>query len=72
MAPMTNGDAILTALLSMRDATEAGFGRLEGELSRLAGRFDKLEFRVGALESRLDRFEVKVLQRFDELEPQGR
>jgi hypothetical protein len=47
---MMNGDVILTALLSLRDATEAGFERLEGEMSRLAGRFDKLEFR--AVESR--------------------
>jgi hypothetical protein len=55
---MVNGDAVLAAVLSLREATEQSFNRIEEETAR---RFD-------ALESRLDRFEVKVLQRFDDLE----
>jgi hypothetical protein len=55
---MVNGDAILAAVLSLREATEQSFNRVEDEMAR----------RFGALETRVDRFEVKVLQRFDDLE----
>jgi hypothetical protein len=69
---MINGEAILAAVLSLRDATERSFQRVEGEIARgfdgVAGRFEKLELRLGALETRLDRFEVKVLERFDALD----
>ena len=69
---MINGEAILAAVLSLRDATERSFQRLESEMVRgfgnVARRFDRLEVRVGALETRLDRFEVKVLERFDALD----
>jgi len=51
---MNNGDAILAAVLSLRDGVEQSFNRLEA--------------RVSALETRLDRFEAKMLQRFDMLE----
>lgn len=53
-----NGDVILAAVLSLREATEQSFNRIEGEMDR----------RFSALETRLDRFEVKVLHRFDDLE----
>ncbi len=55
---MMNGDVILAAVLSLREATEQSFNRIEGEMDR----------RFSALETRLDRFEVKVLHRFDDLE----
>jgi len=69
---MINGEAILAAVLSLRDATEQSFKRLEAEMSQgfagVARRLEKLEGRVDALETRFDRFEVKVLQRFDALD----
>jgi hypothetical protein len=55
---MMNGDAILAAVLSLREATEQSFNRIEDEIAR----------RFSALETRVDRFEVKVLHRFDDLE----
>jgi hypothetical protein len=55
---MNNGPAVLAAVLSLREATEQSFNRIEGEMDR----------RFSALENRLDRFEVKVLHRFDDLE----
>ena len=75
MAPMINGEAIIAAVLSLRDATEQSFKRLEAEVAGLARRLEKVELRLDALEkrfdaleTRLDRFEVKVLQRFDSLD----
>ena len=69
---MVNAESILAAVLSLRDATERSFQRLEREMARrfgdVARRFEKLDVRVGALETRLDRFEVKVLERFDALD----
>lgn len=69
---MMNGDAILEAVVSLREATELGFRRIETEMtagfSGVARRFERFESRMGALETRLDRFEVKVLQRFDDLD----
>jgi hypothetical protein len=62
---MVNGDAILAAVLSLREATEQTFNRIEGEMAQ---RFDAVDVRFEALETRLDRFEVKVLHRFDDLE----
>jgi uncharacterized protein Yka (UPF0111/DUF47 family) len=62
---MNNGDAVLAAVLSLREATEQRFNQFEAEMAR---RFDAMEVRFSALESRLDRFEVKVLQRFYDLE----
>jgi hypothetical protein len=71
--------AIFAAVLSLRDATENGFKRLEAKmvqgfagvaqrLGRLAVRLDRLERRVDAMATRFDRFEVKVLERFDLLD----
>jgi hypothetical protein len=54
MALMNNGDAILDALLSLRDAVE-----------RLAIRLD---LDIAAVNTRFDRFEVRVLERFDALD----
>jgi hypothetical protein len=68
MARMINGEAILAAVLSLRDATEQSFKRLEAEVAGIARRLDALERRFDALETRFDRFEVKVLQRFDALD----
>ncbi len=65
---MINGEAILAAVLSLRDATEQSFKRLEAEVAGIARRLDVLEKRFDALETRFDRFEVKVLQRFDALD----
>jgi hypothetical protein len=69
---MINGEAILAAVLSLRDATEQSFKRLEAEMaegfSGVARRLEKVERRLDALEARFDRFEVKVLQRFDALD----
>jgi hypothetical protein len=58
---MINGEAILGAVLSLRDATEQSFKRLEAGMAAMTGR-------ISALETRFDRFEVKVLQRFDSLD----
>lgn len=58
---MINGEAILAAVLSLRDATEQSFKRLEAEMAAMTGR-------IGAQETRFDRFEVKLLQRFDALD----
>jgi hypothetical protein len=71
-----NGDAILAAVLSLREATEHSFNRIEGEMDRrfnqiegeMGRRFNAVDTRLDALETRLDRFEVKVLHRFDDLE----
>jgi phage shock protein A len=65
---MINGEAILAAVLSLRDATERSFKRLEEEVAGVARRLEKVERRLDALETRIDRFEVKVLQRFDSLD----
>lgn len=58
---MINGDEILAAVLSLREATELGFRRVEGELALHSTQ-------LAALQTRLDRFEVNVLQRFDALD----
>jgi hypothetical protein len=58
---MINGEAVLTAVLSLRDATERSFKRLEAEMAAMTRR-------MCALETRFDRFEVKVLERFDSLD----
>jgi len=75
MTRMINGEAILAAVLSLRDATEHSFKRLEAEMADMthgfagiARRLEKVERRLDALGTRLDRFEVKVLQRFDSLD----
>jgi hypothetical protein len=69
---MANGDAVLAAVLSLRETTEQSFNRIEGEMARgfaaVDMRFDALETRFSALETRLDRFEVKVFHRFDDFE----
>jgi hypothetical protein len=69
---MANENAILAAVLSLREATERSFNRIEGEMERrfdkVDTRFNALETRFSALKTRLDRFEVKVLHRFDDVE----
>lgn len=54
---MNNGNAILTALVSLREATEASFQRIESATARLESNITQ----------RFDRFEVNVLQRFDDI-----
>jgi hypothetical protein len=58
---MINGDEVLAAVLSLREATEIGFRRLEGELASHSTQ-------LAALQTRLDRFEANVLRRFDALD----
>ena len=58
---MANGNEILAAVLSLHEATDLGFRRIEAEM---AGGFA----RIGALETRADRFEAKVLARFDAMD----
>jgi hypothetical protein len=58
---MANGNEILAAVFSLREATDLGFRRIEAEM---AGGFA----RIGALETRADRFETKVLARFDAMD----
>jgi CII-binding regulator of phage lambda lysogenization HflD len=72
---MINGDAILAAILSLREATELGFKRLEERMTKLEFRLDKLELRmdklgarVDALETHLAHFEAKVYVHFDALD----
>jgi hypothetical protein len=72
---MINGDAILAAVLSLREATEQSFNRVdlglgavETRLGAVETRLGAVETRLGAMETRLDRFEGKVLRRFDDLE----
>lgn len=75
MASMIDGEAILAAVLSLREATEMGFEGVELRFQRVEMRFErvetdifKLDSSVNALRTRLERFEVKVLQRFDALD----
>jgi hypothetical protein len=65
---MINGDAILAAVLSLREATEQSFNRVDLGLGAVETRLGAVETRLGAMETRLDRFEGKVLRRFDDLE----
>ncbi len=58
---MTNGNEILAAVLSLHEATDLGFRRIEAEMG---GGF----VRIAALETRADRFETKVLARFDAMD----
>ena len=69
---MENGNAILEAILTLREATEMGFARVEARFdgvdARFEGidaRFERVESRLGALETRLGHFEAKVYERFD-------
>ena len=65
---MENGKAILDAILSLREATEMGFARVDARFVRVETRLEGLETRLGALETRLGNFEVKVYERFDRLD----
>jgi tetrahydromethanopterin S-methyltransferase subunit G len=71
---MANEDAILAAVLSLRDATEQSFLHIENRLDRAETRLDRIDVRIGwvearldAVETRLQRFEVNVYRRFDAL-----
>jgi hypothetical protein len=72
VAALQGNISILAAVLSLRDATEHSFKRLEAEMAQgfagVAQRLDRLEGRVDALATKVDRFEVKVLERFDLLD----
>lgn len=72
---MIDGEAILAAVLSLREATEMGFERVEMRFERVEMRFErvetdisKLQSSVNALRTRLERFEGRVLHRFDALD----
>jgi hypothetical protein len=65
---MANEDAILEAVLSLRDATEQSLLRIENRLDRVEVRLDGVEIRLHAVETRLQTFEIKVYRRFDDLE----
>jgi hypothetical protein len=47
---MNNGETILAAVLSLRDATEQSFKRLEAVVAGLVHRLDALDARLTAVE----------------------
>ena len=48
---MSESNEVLTAVLDLSAAVNAGFARLEGRMTGLEGRMDRLEVRVTSLES---------------------
>jgi hypothetical protein len=65
---MTNADEVLSAVLSLKEATELGFRTFDVRFDRLETRVGSLETRMGALETLVDRSMVKILERFDTIE----
>jgi hypothetical protein len=53
-------DDLYGAITSLKDATEAGFLRVDTRLDRLECRFDGLERRFGRLETRVEHIETDV------------
>lgn len=65
---MTNGEEVLAAVLSLREATELGFARVEAVLASHSTQLASHSTLLAALHTRLDRFEANVLRRFDALD----
>jgi tetrahydromethanopterin S-methyltransferase subunit G len=65
---MNGSNEIIEAILTLRQATESGFLRVEKRLADHDLRFDRLEARMDTAETRVTRFEALVIQRFSQVD----
>jgi hypothetical protein len=64
---MNNGNDILAAVLSLREAAEQSFNRIDARLDRLETRFGHFEVRVLARFDAMDQSLDAMDRRFDSL-----